>query len=258
MVNNRSATLVAAILLVSACSDTGGPSGGPAADIAFVNGADIYTTSIDSGAVPHLIATGLVGPSWSPDGKLLAALKPTDPQALFLMNADGGNRHQLTSKDWSQADLTGPAWKPDGQVITFGERCKCCICRLDPQIWRINLDGTDEALFAGPPYEDLQWSPDETRYTVVMTPDLIFIQNSDGTNRFGLAQGYYVDWSPDGTQIAYANNTRIHLVEPTGTNDRILPRPTNSLYAYEPKWSPDGTRIAFLLTAQIQCIIRRR
>src|SRR5437879_1520655 len=103
------------MLLVSACSDTDGPSSVPDADVAFVQGTDIYTTSLDTGVVPRLIAKGLVAPSWSPDGKLLVALQPADPQALFLMNADGKSLHQLTSMDWSQSDLSGPAWKPDGQ-----------------------------------------------------------------------------------------------------------------------------------------------
>jgi Tol biopolymer transport system component len=233
------------MLFVSGCGDTGGPSPVPAADIAFVQGTDIYTTSLDTGAVPRLIATGLVAPSWSPDGKLLVALQPADPQALFLMNADGENLHQLTGMDWSQFDLSAPAWKPDGQVVTFGIRCKCCICRLDPRVWRINVDGTDETELAGSPHIDIEWSPDGAKYTLQAIPDLIFIQNSDGTNRFGLAQGCCVDWSPDGAQIAYAHDTRIHLVDPAGINDRILPFQSDSAYTSGPEWSPDGTRIAF-------------
>ena len=245
MVNSRCATLVAAILLVSACSDTGGPSGAPTADIAFVQNGDIYTTSLDSGAVPHLIARDLAGPSWSPDGKLLAAVRNGDTTGIFLMNAVGGDLHQLTKIDWGAFELSGPAWKPDGQVITFSTRCHCCNCRLTTDIWRINVDGTDETLFADDFYTDLKWSPDESKYTL-QEYDLIFIQNSDGTNRFGLVQGCCVDWSPDGADIAYANNNRLHLVEPTGTNDRILPVLGDSVYAYAPKWSPDGARIAFL------------
>jgi Tol biopolymer transport system component len=234
------------MLLVSACSDTGGPSSVPDADIAFVRDTDIYTTSLDAGAVPHLIAKDLTAPSWSPDGKLLVALKPTDPQALFLMNADGKNLHQLTRLDWSQVDLSDPAWKPDGQVITFSTRCHSGgNCRLYTNVWQIPLDGSDETILANLYYIDPQWSPDGARYTLQLV-DLIFIQNSDGTNRFGLAQGCCVDWSPDGATIAYGNDGRIHLVEPAGINDRTLPFRPDSAYASVPKWSPDGTRIAFV------------
>jgi Tol biopolymer transport system component len=243
--NNRSATLVATMLFVSACGDTGGPSPVlPDADIAFVNGSDIYTTSLDSGAVPRLVAKDLIGPSWSPDGKLLAALRVGDSPAIFLMNAAGGELHQLTKTDWKDFDLSGPAWRPDGQVITFSTRCHCCNCRLYTDVWQVNIEGTSETLFASQFYADPEWSPDGKKYTL-QELDLIFISNSDGTNRFGLAQGCCVDWSPDGSDIAYANNTRIHLVEPTGTNDRILETPAISGYVFGPKWSPDGTRIAF-------------
>ena len=243
MVNNRGATLVATMLLVSACGEPSGPSPVPTADIAFVQDGNIYTMSLDSGAVPHLIARDLAGPSWSPDGKLIAAVRNGDTTGIFLMNAVGGDLHRLT-KNWGDFELSGPAWKPDGQMITFSTRCYCCNCRLVTDLWRINVDGTDETLFADDFYTDPEWSPDESKYTL-QEYDLIFIQNSDGTNRFGLVQGCCVDWSPDGADIAYAHDTRIHLVEPTGTNDRILQTPAISAIVFGPKWSPDGTRIAF-------------
>jgi adenine deaminase len=40
-----------------------------------VQDSNIYTMSLDSGAVPHLIARDLARQSWSPDGRLIAAVR---------------------------------------------------------------------------------------------------------------------------------------------------------------------------------------
>jgi tricorn protease-like protein len=60
-------------------------------------------------------------PDWSPDGTKIAFSMVTDPsdptlpRAIFVMNADGTGRAQLTSGP----DDHGPAWSPDGTKIAF-------------------------------------------------------------------------------------------------------------------------------------------
>jgi Tol biopolymer transport system component len=55
-----------------------------------------------------------------------------------------------------------------------------------------------------------------------------------------------VQWSPDGTQLAYGYNGQICTVPTTGNShpDNILTPGTR--YSHQPQWSPDGSRIAFL------------
>jgi len=55
------------------------------------------------------------GPSWSPDGKLIAAAvrraaKPAESR-LFAFGADGGEEHPISDKSWHAASQT--AWLPD-------------------------------------------------------------------------------------------------------------------------------------------------
>ena len=54
---------------------------------------------------------------WSPDGAKLAFTGTVDgKRAVFVVDADGSNRHQLTE---SAADSRGGTWSPDGKRIAF-------------------------------------------------------------------------------------------------------------------------------------------
>ncbi len=59
------------------------------------------------------------------------------------------------------------------------------------------------------------------------------------------------EWSPDGATIAYVSTEKgpdssIWLIEPDGTNKRMLTEPESGYDHTEPRWSPDGSKIAFL------------
>ena len=66
-----------------------------------------------------------VVPSWSPDGSKIAFVSaPVDdfnPAHIFVMNADGTGRRNLTG-DSDLTDSFFPTWSPDGKKIVFHSR----------------------------------------------------------------------------------------------------------------------------------------
>ena len=74
-----------------------------------------------------------VHPSWSPDGKRIAFISGVDViNHVFVMDADGGNRTQLTH-DFVRKRL--PSWSHDGKRIAYVG---------DNVIWVVDSDGANQ------------------------------------------------------------------------------------------------------------------
>ena len=54
-------------------------------------------------------------------------------------------------------------------------------------------------------------------------------------------------WSPDGTQLAFSSRAGLHVVEPDGSNLRLVaPAADPRVLALAPSWSPDGGSLVYL------------
>jgi TolB protein len=105
-------------------------------EIAVMNADGTGETRLGHGALP----------AWSPDGQRIAFRHWDEGWrrgAIWVMDADGGNRTRLTDPPAMAAD-TAPAWSPDGARIAFsrGENRHGEIIGGD--IWVMNADGTGQ------------------------------------------------------------------------------------------------------------------
>lgn len=197
-------------------------------------------------AIPPVSEPGLVRltseegddtrPVWSPDGDRIAWVTDrTGNWTIWVMDADGGNKMQLTSSD----KISGwPCWSPDGKRIVYWSWSfpkyigKLLIEPGHSDIWVMDPDGsnkvqlTSDTILEGAP----QWSPDGNRilydayhlhkylvypspcnyYEVVIWNWDLWVMNAEGSNQTPVEMIEFHNqpehqltplWSPDGSRI---------------------------------------------------------
>ncbi|HEY5360695.1 MAG TPA: hypothetical protein VIJ82_23945 [Streptosporangiaceae bacterium] len=120
------------------------------------NSSEIYTMNAAGRDVTALThgAPGFDGPSWSPDGKLIAFVaNPYSTGVIQVASATGTGAHAVSPRSWSSSS---PTWTPGGQVIFLakvGARTSAYI---------VNPDGTGRRLLYRGLYnasDEITWSP---------------------------------------------------------------------------------------------------
>ena len=197
-------------------------------------------------------------PAWSPDGRRLAFASlplhvPTTgslSEQIAVINADGSGLRVLTRSTMFKGGAAHPVWSPDGQTILFSGRmssaegARADVWSIRPSgggLRRLIIDASDPA-----------WSPDGHRIAFSRRGDL-YTASSAGNLTQRLTHGYYADsaasdWSPGGTQIAYASalydkhrqqvGQCLTIIDADGTHRHEVMKRDPNFWATSPDWRP--------------------
>jgi eukaryotic-like serine/threonine-protein kinase len=193
--------------------------------------------------------------NWTPDGRIVFSSNESSSVDVWIMDADGGNRRQLTSNAGRNA---GAVVSPDGRHIVFTSTRSG-----SPAIWRTNIDGSNPTqLTHGTSDVFPSFSPDGkwVVYTSVGSKPTIWRVAIEGGEPRELTShvSIYPLVSPDGKFIAYlypdssdpfAPPNRIALIpfeggEPVKTFEFVGPIRVQAII----EWSPDGKSIEYSAT----------
>jgi Tol biopolymer transport system component len=248
--------------------------------IAYGRAGDIWVVDPDVGE-PRVLISGPTSddsPGWSPDGTRIAFIRGQGAgSVLMVADADGSNILQVTNDPIASLDWY--VWSPDGSHFA--------IATGDGRVGTVQIDaGIDAGIFTSVALDRRAsvpaWHPGGASYLIrAETPNgtglfpVSFpagrvgrpILMSDTTSALyrgdrGAHDLMEALYSPDGSRIVYIQgqlavdgtygvfggpDTRNHVVNADGSNDRVIEFSPTSDYEDGAWFSPDGTRLSMVI-----------
>jgi TolB protein len=120
---------------------------------------ELYVVSAEAGSKPipitdHKVPGQLFQPVWAPDGRqILYSARHDGKWDIFVVNADGSDRRQLTNHPYRNGAFVdgnrNPAWSPDGTRIAFQSNHDG-----NWEIYVMNADGSGQTNLTNNPAND--------------------------------------------------------------------------------------------------------
>jgi len=189
-------------------------------------------------------------PAWSPDGKEIAfhSLR-TGNRDVFVVSADGGSSHQLTSATKQERY---PNWSPDGREIVFRssggtEQGEMYIVSRGPS----EVGGeTPRRLTFDAAVGIAIWSPNGELIAYNLgVGGVRVVPSTGGELRILSSFGHSPLWNRDGSTIYFLDLDGIWSVLSAGGEPRMLVSFDDPhRVSLRPEWSTDGEHFYFTLT----------
>lgn len=253
------AGLLALLFALPAAATTGGTNGLLAYQAQVGKHTQVFTIKPDGTGmrqITRLRDSDATAAAWSPNGQRIAFARDyaagtsREHLDIVVINADGSGMHAF-----GLHGLNGePSWSSDGRHLVWGSNSGLAIANSDGS----GLRQIRVARFDGSPV----FSPDGKRIAFRQAGgrgESISIVNTTGS---GLRRvktlagglGDKIDWSPDGSRIAYDSPSfdapkpsNMFTIRTDGSGARQLTHGTGGKVNYGlDSWSPDGKKIAFV------------
>jgi len=194
------------------------------------------------------------GPTWSPDGRLLAfeIWDDSGGTSVYSVRADGTDLRLVLKNAWS------PSWSPDSkQLVVVRETCYQDPCSADDfatsNLFLVDADGGNpqQLTFLADGADTPEWSPDGKWIAFIGAGGIDLVQPEEiveperSRSRWLLGvddTAYELAWSPDGAWIAFVGDNGIYRARPPFGDPERLSRDEGAEHL---AWSPDGAKIAF-------------
>jgi Tol biopolymer transport system component len=181
-----------------------------------------------------------VHPAWIPGTSTVAYTTVVGGyQKLFTVGADGVPTPFFSSTPAGVTHQAEPTPTADGKWIYFSAYDTQC-SQFDYCVARAKVDGSGYQLLVPSPSRQPAPSPDGSKVAFVSPNDysLRVLDVASNTVSTWSVFGSTPTWSPDGTRIAYRDNTgSVSVVSPDGTGQRVLSTTSTSRVF---GWSPDN------------------
>lgn len=207
--------------------------------------SDLWMMSWDGNTNIQLTYTpeGEGNARWSPDGKYISftAARNGGISQVYLLNRQGGEAYPLTN---TKGELQDYRWSPDGKRLALVVK---------------DAEDTSKQKKAEPWVIDrYHFKQDVVGYLYDKRKSHIYLFDVEGKNTDTLTTGIYdersIEWSPDGTQLAFVSNRTEDPDKNSNSDIYIIDAKKGAVMRQlttwkgtdgSPQWSPDGKTLAY-------------